>query len=82
MITSVTSATIAATSAIAGWGVMLGAGGAIVVIGLLIALELLGVTDRPSLLVVKRLLRVTTAPLLSVFAVSVATKALTILAES
>ena len=82
MITSVTSATIAATSAIAGWGVILGAGGAILVIGLLIALELLGATTRPNGLVLQRLLRVTTVPLLSVFAVSVATKALTIIVEA
>jgi hypothetical protein len=82
VITSVTSATIAATSAVAGWGVMLGAGGAILVIGLLIALELLGATRHPNGVLLQRLLRVTTAPLVTVFAVSVAVKALTIMAEA
>jgi hypothetical protein len=82
VITSVTSATIAATSAVAGWGVILGAGGAILVIGLLICLELLGATRHPNGVVLQRLLRVATGPLVMVFAVSVAVKALTILGES
>lgn len=82
MITSVTSATVVATSAVAGWGVALGAGGAILVIGLLIALELLGATKGPAGLTVQRLLRVATGPLLVVFVVSIATKTLTILAQS
>jgi hypothetical protein len=82
VITSVTSATIAATSAVSGWGVMLGAGGAILVIGLLIALELLGATNHPRGALLQRLLRVTTAPLVTVFGISVAVKALTILAEA
>jgi hypothetical protein len=79
MITSVTSATV---TAIATWGVALGAGGAIFVIGLLIALELLGTSDRPRARAVQQMLRVATGPLLLVFAVSIVTKALTILAES
>ena len=81
MITSITS-TVAATSAVAGWGIALGAGGAILVIGLLIALELLGATEAPAGLTVQRLLRVATGPLLVVFVVSIASKALTILAQS
>jgi hypothetical protein len=44
MITSVTSATVAATSAVVGWGVALGAGGALLVVGLLFALELIDAT--------------------------------------
>ncbi len=82
MIASVTSATVTATSAVAGWGIALAAGGAILVIGLLIALELLGTTDRPSAIRLRQFLRLTTAPLLVVFAVSVATKAFLILAAS
>lgn len=82
MITSVTSATVTATSAVAGWGIALAAGGAILVIGLLIALELLGTTDRPAAIRLRQFLRLTTTPLLVVFAVSVATKAFVILAAS
>lgn len=81
VITSVTSATVVATSAVAGWGVALGAGGALLVIGLLVALEMLGATDGPVGQVVARLLRVATGPLLVVFAVSIVTKAVTILAQ-
>ena len=81
MITSVTSATVAATSAVAGWGIALGVGGAILVIGLLIALELLGTTERPAAVRLRQFLRLTAGPLLVVFAVSVATKALLILAQ-
>lgn len=82
MITSVTAATIAATSTIAGWGVILGAGGAVLVVGLLIAIELLGATDRPNGVLMQRLLRVSTVPLVTVFAVSIVVKALTILGQS
>ncbi len=81
MITSVTSATVAATSSVAGWGVALGAGGALLVIGLLVALEMLGATDGPVSRIVARLLRVATGPLLVVFVVSILTKAMTILAK-
>jgi hypothetical protein len=81
VITSVTSATVAATSAVAGWGIALGVGGAILVIGLLIALELLGTTERPAAVRLRQFLRLTAGPLLVVFAVSVATKALLILAQ-
>jgi hypothetical protein len=80
VITSVTSATVTATSAVAGWGIALGAGGALLVIGLLIALELLGTSDSPAQQAVKRALRIATTPLLVVFAVSVVAKAMTILA--
>jgi hypothetical protein len=79
VITSVTSATV---TAISSWGVALGAGGAILVIGLLVVLELLGTSDRPRARAVQQMLRVATGPLLVVFMVSIATKALTILAES
>lgn len=80
MITSVTSATVAATSAAAGWGVALGAGGALLVIGLLVAMELLGATDGPRLRTVRKLLFIATGPLLLVFAVSITAKAMAILA--
>ncbi len=80
MITSVTSATVTATSAVAGWGIALGAGGAMLVIGLLIALDLLGSSDRPWQQALRRCLRITSAPLVAVFVVSVAAKALAILA--
>lgn len=76
MITSVTSATATATSAVAGWGIALGAGGAILVIGLLIALELLGPPDSPRKRTLQQLLRISTVPLLIVFAVSVGARAL------
>ena len=79
MITSVTSATVVATSAVAGWGVALSAGGAITVIALLAILELLGATESPAGRTVERFLRVATGPLLLVFAVSIAVKTLTIL---
>jgi hypothetical protein len=82
VITSVTSSTIAATSTIASWGAVLSAGGAVLVIGLLIALELLGATDRPGWILAQRLLRVSTVPLVTVFAMSISVKALTILATS
>jgi hypothetical protein len=82
MVTSVTSATFTATADLAGWGIALGAGGAILVIGLLIALEMLGATERPTGLILRRLLLVATGPLLLVFAVSMTTKVLTILAQA
>lgn len=81
MITSVTSATVAATSAVAGWGVALAAGGAIIVVGLLIALELLASNERPATIQLRRFLKLATGPLLIVFAVSVGTKAVLILAQ-
>lgn len=80
MITSVTSATVTATSAVSGWGIALGAGGALLVIGLLIALELLGTSESPPQQAIKRALRIATTPLLVVFAVSVVAKAMAILA--
>ena len=76
MISSVTSATATATSAVSTWGIALGAGGAILVIGLLIALELLGPPDSPRKKAIQSLLRVSTVPLLIVFAVSVGARAL------
>ncbi len=79
MITSVTSATVAATSAISGWGIALGAGGAILVIGLLIALELLGTGRTRFDSTLQTALKIAVAPLLIVFAVSVVAKALTAL---
>ncbi|MHB8674782.1 MAG: hypothetical protein ACYDAK_14030 [Candidatus Limnocylindrales bacterium] len=81
MITSVTSATVAATSAAAGFGVALGAGGALFVIGLLVALELIGPADRGWQIALQRGLRIATGPLVVVFVVSVAAKALAILAS-
>jgi hypothetical protein len=77
VITSVTSATMTAT--VAAWGIALGAGGAILVILFLIALEMLGATEGPAQRAVQRGLRVAVMPLLTVFAVSVVAKALTIL---
>lgn len=76
MITSVTSATVTATSATAGWAMALGAGGALLVIGLLIALELLGPTESRRARAAQHVLRVSVAPLLIVFAVSVGARAL------
>jgi hypothetical protein len=81
MITSVTSATVAATSAAAGWGVALGAGGALFVIALLVALELISPEGRGWQIALRRSLRIATAPLLIVFAVSVAAKILGTLAS-
>ncbi|MGH2384859.1 MAG: hypothetical protein ACRDGB_07410 [Candidatus Limnocylindria bacterium] len=79
MITSVTSATATATSADAGWGIALGAGGALLVIGLLISLELLGDAPHGWQRTLRQTLKVTTAPLVIVFAISVLAKALTTL---
>jgi hypothetical protein len=81
MITSVTSATVTATSAIAGWGVALGAGGALLVIGLLIALELLGPGRSRFQTTLQTALRIAVSPLLIVFAVSVIAKAAAVLAS-
>lgn len=81
MITSVTSATVAATSAAAGWGIALGAGGALLVVGLLIALELIGSGERNAFQSsLHRALRIAASPLLMVFAVSVVAKAISVLA--
>ena len=79
MITTVTTASIAATSAVSGWGVALGAGGAILVISLLIALELIGTGRTRFLVTLQTALRIAVSPLLIVFAVSVAAKALLVL---
>lgn len=79
MITSVTSATIAATSAVIGWGVALGAGGALLVVGLLFSLELVDAGASARRPVLHRTLRAITMPLLIVFAVSVATRGASIL---
>lgn len=81
MITSVTSATVAATSAAAGWGVALGAGGALFVIGLLMALELINPEGRGWQSALQRNLRIAAAPLLIVFVVSIVARALVILAS-
>lgn len=80
MITSVTSATATATAAVSAWGVALGAGGAILVIGLLIVLELLGDHGGPRRRSLRRGLRVAAAPLLFVFAVSIVARAFAIVA--
>lgn len=74
MITSITSATVTATSAVSGWGVALGAGGAILVIGLLIAMELLGDQSSAWQRSLRRALRVAMAPLGVVFAVGILVK--------
>lgn len=79
MITSVTSATATATSAASGWGVALGAGGALLVIGLLIALEVVGESS-PRRRSLRRGLRVAAAPLLFVFVVSIVARAFSIVA--
>ncbi len=80
MITSVTSATATATSAVSGWAIALGGGGALLVIGLLIALELLGDSDSPRRRSLSRGLRVAAAPLLFVFVVSIVARAFSIVA--
>ena len=79
MITSVTSATVAATSAVVGWGVALGAGGALLVVGLLFALELIDASRSHRRPVLHRVVRSITVPLLIVFFVSVAARSATIL---
>lgn len=76
MITSVTSATVTATSAAGGWGIALGAGGALLVIGLLISLELLGDAPHGWQRTLRQSLKVTAAPLVFVFAISVLAKVL------
>jgi hypothetical protein len=81
LITSVTSATVAATSAVSAWGVALGAGGAILVIGLLIALELIGTGRTPFHTTLQTALKIAVSPLLIVFAVSVVAKAFEALAS-
>jgi hypothetical protein len=81
MITSVTSATVAATSAVAGWGLALGAGGAILVIALLIGLELLGTGKSRFETSLRTALRIAVSPLLIVFCVSVVAKAAAVLAS-
>jgi hypothetical protein len=80
MITSVTSATMTATSAVTGWGVALGAGGILLVIGLLIAMELLGAGTSGWQRSLRSALKVATAPLLVVFAVGIAARVAEILA--
>jgi hypothetical protein len=79
LITSVTSATVAATSAIASWGLALGAGGVVLVIVLLVGLELLGEGESGWRRGLQGALRLGTAPLLFVFAVSVIARAIAIL---
>jgi hypothetical protein len=79
MITSVTSATEFATSASSGWATALGVGGAILLIGLLVARELLGPGQGPIRTATERVLRIMTGPLLVVFAVSVAVRAIAII---
>ena len=80
LITSVTSATIAATSDVAGWAAVLSVGGALLVIGLLIALELLGTGPTRFHAGLRTALKIAVSPLFIVFAVSVAAKAFTALA--
>jgi hypothetical protein len=82
MITSITSATLVATSAVVGWGATLGAGGAILVIALLALREMLGATVSDAGGSLTRLLRVATGPLLMVFCVSVAARVAAVLAGS
>jgi len=81
LITSITTASVAATSAVSGWGVVLGAGGALLVIGLLIALELIGTSRSRFMTTLQTALRIAVSPLLIVFAVSVAAKAFLVLSS-
>ena len=80
MITSVTSATISATSALADFAIGLGAGSAILLILLAIASQLLHASAYPRLQAARDVLRVTSGPLLIVFATSVAARIFAILA--
>jgi hypothetical protein len=82
LITSVTSATLAATSAAAGWGAVLSAGGVLVVLGLLAALELLGTAHTRFHDGLRRALRVAIAPMLVVFAISVSVRIVGVLAAA
>lgn len=78
MITSVTSATVTATSAASELSIILGAGGALALIGMLIILELVGDAATGWQHTLRRAVWVSTAPLLFVFAVSIAIKVLAI----
>ena len=74
MITSVTSATMAMTSAVSIWGLALSGGGILLVIGLLVAIELLGSGKKPWHRSLRTALAVAAAPLTLVFAISILTK--------
>ncbi len=76
LITSVTSATIAA-SAMASWGVALGAGGVVLVLGFLVAIELIGGAETVWWAGLRDALKVCIPPLVFVFAISVIAKAIT-----
>ena len=79
MITSVTSATAAATSVVASWGLTLAVGGALLVIGMLIALDVLGDAQTGWRAGLRRAIRIATAPLIFVFALSIVAKTFAVL---
>jgi hypothetical protein len=82
MITSVTSATEAATSVTAGLATALGIGGAILLIALFVVRNLLASGNKPAHRELDRALRVATWPLLIVFATSISIQAVLIVAEA
>lgn len=77
MITSVTSAV---TSAAIQYGPVLAVGGALLVVGLLMTLELTGATSAGQL-AMRRGLRIAVAPLLVVFVTAIAARVLEVLAR-
>jgi hypothetical protein len=82
MITSVTSATEAATAVAAGVATTLGIGGAILLIALMIARNLLASGNRSRHRELDRALRVATWPLLIVFVTSISIQTILIVAEA
>jgi hypothetical protein len=82
MITSVTSATEAATAAVTGLASGLGIGGAVLLIALFVARNLLASGDGARHRALDRALRVATWPMLVVFATSISIQTVVIVAEA
>jgi hypothetical protein len=82
MITSVTSATEAATAAVGGLASALGIGGAILLIALFVVRNLLASGNGSGHREFDRALRVATWPLLIVFATSISIQTVLIVAEA
>ena len=82
MITSVTTATQAATSGVAGLASAFGIGGAVLLIALLVTRNLLASRKSSAHRELDRALRVATWPLLIVFATSISIQTALIVAEA
>jgi len=82
MITSVTSATEAATTGVAGLASALGIGGAVLLIALFTVRNLLASGNGSEHRELDRALRVATWPLLIVFATSISIRTVLIIAEA